>query len=161
MRIRHYLQTHAILQSVLRIVVDEIREALIACSPETPHPHIGAITFIQHFGNALNYHPHFHVIAADGVFSGKDGLQFHEAFLTHDDIEDTQDGIQKRVLNLFCRRGLFDKESVEKMLSYDNSGFSLDAKIRIESWDKEGLEQLIRYCARPPFKSENLRWNGP
>ena len=144
-----------------RIVIDEIRMRLIACSPQTTLPQIGAITFIQHFGNALNYHPHFHVIVADGVFSSGEALQFYEAFLTHDDIEDTQNCIQKRVLNLFCRRGLFDKESVEKMLSYENSGFSLDAKVRIESWDKEGLERLIRYCARPPFKSENLRWNGP
>jgi hypothetical protein len=47
------------------------------------------------------------------------------------------------------------------MLSYENSGFSLDARVRIESWDRDGLERLIRYCARPPFKSENLRWNGP
>ena len=45
------------------------------------------------------------------------------------------------------------------MLSYNQSGFSLDAKVRIESWDKDGLERLIRYCARPPFASENLRWN--
>ena len=46
------------------------------------------------------------------------------------------------------------------MLSYNQSGFSLDAKVRIESWDKDGLERLIRYCARPPFASENLRWNS-
>jgi hypothetical protein len=33
--------------------------------------------------------------------------------------------------------------------------------VRIESWDREGLERLIRYCARPCFASENLRLNGP
>jgi hypothetical protein len=64
------------------------------------------------------------------------------------------------VLRLLCRRGFFSKEEVEKMLSYNQSGFSLDAKVRIESWVKDGLERLIRYCARPPFASENLRWNG-
>lgn len=46
------------------------------------------------------------------------------------------------------------------MLTYENSGFSLDAKLRIEAWDRQGLERLIRYCARPCFASENLRWNG-
>ncbi len=50
---------------------------------------------------------------------------------------------------------------MNKMLSYENSGFSLDAKVKIEAWDKDGLEKLIRYCARPPFKSENIRINGP
>jgi hypothetical protein len=51
MRIRHYLQTHEILQAVLKIVVDEIRKRLIACSPEVLNAQIGAVSFIQHFGN--------------------------------------------------------------------------------------------------------------
>jgi hypothetical protein len=41
MRIRHYLQTHENLQAVLKIVVDEIRKRLIACSPEVPNAQIG------------------------------------------------------------------------------------------------------------------------
>jgi hypothetical protein len=99
---------------------------------------------------------------ADGIFEMKDGsFQFHEVFLTPDDIADTQDNIQKRILKLFARRGGIEKNEVEKMLEYKNSGFSLDAKVKIESWDREGLERLIRYCARPCFASENLRWNGP
>jgi len=90
-----------------------------------------------------------------------ESFQFHEVFLTPDDIADTQDNIRKRVFKLFARRGWIKKDEVEKMLEYENSGFSLDAKVRIESWDREGLERLIRYCARPCFASENLRWNGP
>lgn len=31
------------------------------------------------------------------------------------------------------------------MFSYEISGFSLDAAVRVESWDREGLERLIRY----------------
>ena len=50
--------------------------------------------------------------------------------------------------------------AMQKMLSHESSGFSLDAKVKIQDWDKEGLERLIRYCARPPFKSENIRLNG-
>ena len=88
-------------------------------------------------------------------------FSFHEAFLTPDDIADTQDSIRQRVLRLFARRKWIEKDEVEKMLSYENSGFSLNAKVKIEGWDREGLERLIRYCARPCFASENLRWNGP
>ena len=163
MRVRHYLQTHTILQSVLKIVVDEIRKRLIICSPNVDNPQFGAISFIQQFGNTLNYHPHFHLVVADGVFNGTSttALQFNEAFLRPDDIADTQDSIQKRVLGYFCKREFFKKSEVEKMLSYESSRFSLDANVRIQSWDKDGLERLIRYCARPPFKSENIRCNGP
>ena len=148
LRIRHYLETHKLLQAVLKIVVDEIRKTLIACSPTTSNPQIGAISFIQHFGNTLNYHPHFHIVVADGVFSGEEGIEFYEASLTQDDITDTQESIQKRVLKYFCKLGFFDKDEMNKMLSYEKSGFSLDAKVKIEAWDKDGLERLVRYCAR-------------
>ena len=56
MRIRHYLENHKTLQTVLKIVVDEIRKTLIVNSPNVQKPQIGAISFIQHFGNTLNYH---------------------------------------------------------------------------------------------------------
>ena len=161
LRIRHYLENHATLQTVLKIVMDEIRKTLIANNPDVQAPQIGAISFIQHFGNTLNYHPHFHIIVADGLFSGKEDLSFHESTLTQDDITDTQEAIQKRVLAYFHRRKFFDRQDMLKMLSYETSGFSLNASVKIESWDKDGLERLIRYCARPPFKSENIRFNGP
>lgn len=35
-------------------------------------------------------------------------------------------------------------------------GFSLDASVRIEAHDRQGLERLLRYCARPPFAAERL-----
>ena len=162
MRIRHYLQTHKILQTVLRIVVDEIRRRLIVCRSDVPDPKIVAITFIHQFGKTLNYHPHFHIIAADGLFNAdSNGLLFHEIALTPDDIADTEDSIRKRVLRYFRRQGWFDKETIKRIGSSKNNGFSLDANVLIPSWDREGLERLIRYCARPCFKSENLRWNGP
>ena len=42
------------------------------------------------------------------------------------------------------------------MLNWENGGFSLNANVRIEAHDREGLERLIRYCARPVFASERL-----
>jgi hypothetical protein len=43
---------------------------------------------------------------------------------------------------MFLKRGWFDKEAIEKMFQYENSGFSLDAKVKIEAWDRSGLERL-------------------
>jgi hypothetical protein len=34
--------------------------------------------------------------------------------------------------------------------------FSLDASVRIEASDRQGLERLLRYCARPPFAADRL-----
>gem|GEM_PF-6286073 len=30
-------------------------------------------------------------------------------------------------------------------------GFSVDANVRIEAHERDGLERLLRYCARPAF----------
>ncbi|WPL22122.1 IS91 family transposase [Thiorhodovibrio frisius] len=38
----------------------------------------------------------------------------------------------------------------------ENSGFSLDAAVRVGAHDRTGLERLLRYCARPPFALERL-----
>ncbi len=85
-----------------------------------------------------------------------------EELITQAEEKFKQECIRKRVLRYFGRRGWFDKETIAKMLTYENSGFSLDAKVRIQSWDREGLERLIRYCARPCFASSvTLRRNGP
>jgi len=37
-------------------------------------------------------------------------------------------------------------------------GFSVNADVRIEAADRNGLERLLRYCARPAFASERLNW---
>jgi hypothetical protein len=48
------------------------------------------------------------------------------------------------------------------MLTSENSGFSVDASVRITLIDRDvpsyfqSLEHLLRYCARPPFALERL-----
>jgi len=48
------------------------------------------------------------------------------------------------------------------MLAWENSGFSIDASVRITLLDRDvpsyfqSLEHLLRYCARPPFALERL-----
>jgi len=48
------------------------------------------------------------------------------------------------------------------MLAWENSGFSVDASVRITLTDRDvpsyfrSLEHLLRYCARPPFALERL-----
>ncbi len=139
-------------------VADEIRKRILLGSPHIPDGQFGAISFIQRFGSTLNYHPHFHLLVADGVFdSDGDKLLFFEATLTPDDIADTEDAICRRVLKLFVKRTWFSKDDQEKILNSEHSVFSLHATVRIEAWDTDSLERLIRYCARPSFSAENIQ----
>jgi len=56
----------------------------------------------------------------------------------------------------FARSGLIEFDDVRDMLAWGNSGFSLDAAVRVAAHDRAGLERLLRYRARPPFALERL-----
>ena len=155
-RIRYYLQTDAILQKVLRIVANEIKKKVIECSPKVPNPEFGAVSFIQRFGNTLNFHPHFHFIVADGIFEKNgEGFTFHEAILTSDDIIDAQEAIERKVMRLFNRCGWFNHDEMKKYLAMKILAF-LTPKSVSKPFDKDGQERLIRYCVRPAFASESF-----
>ena len=57
---------------------------------------------------------------------------------------------------------LLDVDAAADMLAWENSGFSIDASVRITLIDRDvqsyfrSLEHLLRYCARPPFALERL-----
>jgi hypothetical protein len=147
---------------VLRVLLRAVRTTLRRASPSAPaDAQLGAVSFLHRFGSALNPHFHFHVVVLDGVFSdGDDGsVTFHEAtHLTVDNVLRLEPTLQRRVLRLFVRRGLLTGGTVEDMLTWQASGgFSLDASVRIHGSDAGGREQLLRYCARPPFALERMR----
>ena len=57
---------------------------------------------------------------------------------------------------------LLDAAAADDMLAWQNTGFSVDASVRITLVDRDvpsyfrSLEHLLRYCARPPFALERL-----
>ena len=159
-RIRYFLASNPqIVSAVMNILITAIETRLrIAGSRASPLPkncRLGAVTFIQRFGKALNPHFHFHSCVIDGLFD-REGSFYPTNNLSPEDIHATQEHIRKRVLRLFRAKGLIDSDAASDMLEWENSGFSLNANVRIEAHDREGLERLIRYCARPVFASERL-----
>jgi len=72
-------------------------------------------------------------------------------------LERLQYTVRSRVLRHFRRHDLLEPPEAEDMLTWEHGGgFSLDASVRVEATDRDGLERLIRYCARPPFALERL-----
>jgi hypothetical protein len=170
-RLRYFLHHHAnLVNPVLRIFLHEVEKALLSCSSDAPAgARLGAVTFVHRFGSALNANLHFHCCVIDGVFSTADeGIRFHPAFLScrfsrgaspDAAIARVQQQTRRRVLSLFQRRGLLPAEAVETMRAWEHAGgFSLNAEVWVPSWDRAGLERLVRYCARPMFAGERLAW---
>jgi hypothetical protein len=78
------------------------------------------------------------------------------AALTPEAVAAIAEQVRVRVLRWFARSGLIESNDVREMLAWENSGFSLDAAVRVGAHDRAGLERLLRYCARPPFALERL-----
>jgi hypothetical protein len=86
-----------------------------------------------------------------------DSVRFRPAAeLTPEDLAAIAEQVRVRVLRWFARSGLIEPDDVPEMLAWDNSGFSLDAAVRVGAHDRAGLERLLRYCDRPPFALERL-----
>jgi hypothetical protein len=165
--------------TVTRIFLDEIKTLLclerLRCDERlrcndgcVPRPRLGAVSFLHRFGSGLNRHAHLHAAVTDGIFlPGPDGREGPPAFLparplTAADLAALTERVRRRVIAFFKRQGFLDAHAAADMLAWENSGFSVDASVRITLLDRDvpsyfqSLEYLLRYCARPPFALERL-----
>ncbi len=160
-RLRWYLEREpgavtAVLHIFLRVVEAHLRRS---CPEVSARARFGAVSFVHRFGASLNRHIHYHCCILDGVFEPLQaaGVQFRQASsLAPEQVAVIEEQVRRRVLRWFSRRGLLDPDDARDMLTWDNSGFSLDASVCIAGDDPAGLERLLRYCARPPFALERI-----
>ena len=65
--------------------------------------------------------------------------------------------MRRRGLGWLHRHGHLDDDALHVLDSLDHpAGWSVDASVTIPGWDRQGLERLVRYCARPPLSQERL-----
>lgn len=165
-RLRYHLERDARLAGrVLRIFIRAVEGTLRrSIDPPEQGGRLGAVSFVHRFGSTLNPHYHYHCCVLDGLIlaEGASGVRFIEAPAPHPhELAALLSRVRRRVLRCFERAGLLEAHEVEAMLAWvDGGGFSVDASVRIEAQDREGLERLIRYCARPPLSLERLAWDG-
>jgi hypothetical protein len=160
--------TKIFLAEIERLLCAAAGVTIAACAPA--HPRLGAVSFLHRFGSALNHHVHLHVCATDGVFvpaADGAGCDASPAFLparpiNQADLAAFTERVRRRVIRWFRLTRLLDTAAAADMLAWENSGFSIDASVRISLIDRDvpsyfrSLEHLLRYCARPPFALERL-----
>jgi len=178
-RLRGFLVDRpAAVAALTRILIEEIERLLgaaagvtsDAAAPAAARPRLGAISFLHRFGSALNHHVHLHVCAIEGVFvPPADGARCDAppAFLparsiNQADLAALTERVRRRVIRWFRMQRLLDAAAAADMLTWENSGFSVDASVRITLIDRDvpscfqSLEHLLRSSARPPFALERL-----
>jgi hypothetical protein len=156
-----------------RIFIEEIERLLCTAAgptragdrPSEARPRLGAVSFLHRFGSAINHHVHLHACATDGVLvpTGDGPPAFLPArLITQADLATLTEKVRRRVVRWLRMQRLIDADAASDMLCWENSGFSVDASVRITLVDRDvpsyfrSLEHLLRYCARPPFALERL-----
>ncbi|NBX30740.1 hypothetical protein EBR04_09935 [bacterium] len=133
--------------------------------PSVARPRLGAVSFLHRFGSALNHHVHLHACATDGVFvptCDRPPAFLPARAITQADLAALTERVRRRVVRWFRMQRLLDADAAADMVARENSGFSVDASVRITLIDRDvpsyfqSLEHLLRYCARPPFALERL-----
>ena len=174
-RLRGILADHPQAVTTLsRIFLEEI-ERLLCHAADLPtardaagqaRPRLGAVSFQHRFGSALNQHVHLHACVNDGVFersAAGGGVTFHTPRpLTASDLSSVTQRVRLRLVRWFRRKGFLSRKASADMLTWQHSGFSVDASVRISLADRgvpgyfQSLEHLLRYCARPAFALDRL-----
>ena len=132
-------------------------------APQPAQPHDERVDF--HFHSIRWQLPVRLPLATDGVFvpTGDGPPAFLPARpITQADLAALTEKVRRRVVRWFRMQRLLDADAAADMLARENSGFSVDASVRITLIDRDvpsyfqSLEHLLRYCARPPFALERL-----
>jgi hypothetical protein len=139
--------------ALTRIFIEEIERLLCTAAgptragdrPSVARPRLGAVSFLHRFGSALNHHVHLHACATDGVFvpTGDGPPAFLPArAITQADLAALTERVRRRVVRWFRMQRLLDADAAADMLARENSGFSVDASVRITLFRL----QLRVYC---------------
>ncbi len=88
----------------------------------------GGIGFIQTSGELLRFHPHIHVLMADGA-GLPDGTFRH---LLYFDAEKVERLFRAEVLRMLLEKGRIDADTVDNMLSWPHSGLWTHGSVRAE-----------------------------
>jgi hypothetical protein len=184
-RIRYHLfRDPKLMDQVLRAFIRLLNRYYrqLAQEEEIKARRIGAVTFIQNFGSALNLNTHFHNMMPDGVFD-HDGIFFKVRKPRQYEVEQLLYVMAEKTLKLLANKFAqideveFDHEydrllassvnigrapqdtefpNLNGRLSASLEGFSLHAATRIHENDRAGRQRLLSYGARGPIAQSRL-----
>jgi hypothetical protein len=166
--------TKIFLAEIERFLLTASGVTAVADTPSVSRPRLGGISFLHRFGSALNHHVHLHACVTDGVFvpaAAEAGCGAPPEFLparpiTRVHLASITERVRRHVIRWFRLSRLLDAAAAADMLAWENSGFSIDASVRITLIDRDAtsyfqsLEHLLRYYLIPQPRKHRHRYHG-
>lgn len=124
---------------------------------KTQKPQSAMVCVLQTFGDELNFHPHLHVLCAEGLFVQR---HFYPCPLEAKDFLILQDLFRAAILKYLVKEHCTSPEFAQKMMGWNHaSGFSVNGQVYLPIGDKERMARLCRYIARPALSFERIQYN--
>jgi hypothetical protein len=103
-------------------------------------------------GNLLQFHPHIHAIALDGI------MDRVGEFYAESDFDESllEKEFKTHVFNSLLDKELITQDVIDDMNSWGNSGFSVFVGDRISPFDSERRKFLARYLKKSPLSNRRL-----
>ena len=121
----------------------------------TKQGQLGTVTAIQTFGDYGRWHPHLHLLVADGLFMSNGS--FH--VMPDVGLRPLQEMFRAAVLKMLKREGKIDDAFIRMLLKWRHvSGFNIHNGVRIDRQDVKGREALAQYIIRSSFSLEKIQY---
>ncbi len=88
-----------------------------------------------------------HGIILEGGFD----LQGNFIFIPIHSLDKMTECFRRRVIRFFLDKELITESFASNLLSWKNSGYSIDAKLRLYGSDDKARESIAQYLVRPPL----------
>ena len=147
---RHLL--HHLFQTTIDTLRDTFRTRL-----HLPQGRIAAAAAVHTFGDYLLFHPHIHILAADGLFDAEG--KFHT--MPADSLGPMTEHFRHRLLQALLAAKLISQRKVTELLGWKHSGFHIDSggEAPVAPHDTDGRRRLAEYLLRAPFSLQKMTWN--
>ena len=114
----------------------------------------GLVLSYQTAGDFARPNPHWHGLLIEGGFD-KDG---NFVYLPVSNTRQMTELFRRKVIKYFEENKLINTSLAQNILSWKNSGFSIDNSVRLFSQDNKVKEALAQYIAKCPISLEKLKY---
>ncbi len=111
----------------------------------------GIVMTIHSYGEYLDWHPHLHLLMADGLFM-RSGLFY---VLPQVSLKPLEGLFRARLITFLVDKGLLPPARANMLRSWVHSGFNVHRSRRVQPHEREDMQRLAQYIMRNPFSLES------